>query len=113
MPDLLNFKRSHIVGARMAGASITKNTKLFGVAKITVSIVMTALEKQGKTFSLKQSDRDRRSLTWIVRKTHKNTAPKITAENTFPQKTQFPQKIVRRELHKAGFHRRAAIRKPY
>ena len=52
---------------------------------------MTAFEKEGKTSSLKQnsgrkrklSDRDRRALTWIVRKDHQNTAPYITAEVWF------------------------------
>ena len=62
--------------------------ELFGVARSTVSEVKTAFEKEGKTSSLKQNSgkkrklsiRDRRTLTRIVRKAHKNTAPKITAE---------------------------------
>ena len=39
MADLSDFK---IVGARMAGASVTKTAESFGVAKSTVSKVMTA-----------------------------------------------------------------------
>ena len=47
---------------------------------------MTAFEKEGTTSSLKQkserkrklSDRDHWTLTWIVKKNYKNTAPKIT-----------------------------------
>ena len=44
----------------------------------------------------------------IVRKDHKNTAElKDHLENPLSSKT------VRRELHKAGFHGRAVIKKPY
>ena len=48
MADLLNFKRGQIVGARMAGVSVIKTTELFGVARITVSKVMTTFAKEGK-----------------------------------------------------------------
>ena len=71
MTDLLDFKRGQIVGGRIAGARVTKTSELFGVARSTVSKVMTAFEKEGKTSSLKQncgrnrnlSDRDRLTLT--------------------------------------------------
>ena len=48
MADLSDFKRDQIVGARMAGASVTKTTELFGVARSTVLKVTTAFEKEGK-----------------------------------------------------------------
>ena len=38
----------------MAGASVTEIAEFFGVAKSTVSKVMTAFEKEEKTSSLKQ-----------------------------------------------------------
>ena len=91
MADQSDFERGQIVGACMVGASATKTVELFGVAR-TVSKVMTAFEKEGKTFSLKQNtrrkrklfDRDSRTLTRIFRKDDKNTAPKITAELNDP-----------------------------
>ena len=71
---------------------------------------MTAFEKKGKTSSLKQNsgrkrkpcDRDRQTLTRIVKKNHKNTAPKITIELNDLFENQVSLKCVRRELHKAG-----------
>ena len=89
----------------MAGACVTKFAELFGVANNnTILKVMTAFEKEGKTSSLKQnskrmrklSDKHRRTLTGIVRKDHKNKAPKITAE--FYDRLEIPvsSKTVRR-----------------
>ena len=72
----------------MAGASVTKTAEIFGIKRSSVSEVMTAFEKEGKTFPLKRnpgrkrelSDRDCRTLTQIIRNDHKNTALKITVE---------------------------------
>ena len=38
----------------MADATVIKTAEIFGVARSTVSKVMTAFEKEGKTSSLKQ-----------------------------------------------------------
>ena len=82
---------------------------------------MPAFEKERKKLSLKQksgrirklSNRNCRTLMRIFRKDHKNTALKNTAElNDLVENPVF-SKAVRRELHKAGFLRRAEIRKPY
>ena len=116
MTDLSDFKRSQIVGACTTGTSITK-TEQFGVAKSTVSKVMTAFQKTGKTSSLKQisgrkrklADRDRWTLTQIVWKDPKNIASKIIAELNDHLKNQVSSKAVRKEMHKARFHWRTAF----
>ena len=60
MADLSDFKRGQIVGARRAGASVTKTAELFGVTRSTVSKVLTAFEKEGKPLhwskTLKESE---------------------------------------------------------
>ena len=40
---------------KLAGASVAKTTELFGASRSTVSKVMPAFEKEGKTFPLKQN----------------------------------------------------------
>ena len=50
MVDLSDFKGGKIVGACMAGPSLTKNTELFVVATSTDSKVIRTFEKEGKNY---------------------------------------------------------------
>ena len=119
MADLSDFKRGQSVVARMAGTNVTKTTELFGVARSIILKVMAAFEKERKTSSLKQnsgrkqklSERNRRTLTQIVWMDHKNTASKITSELNDNIEKPVSSKTVRRERHKARFHRRACYEK--
>ena len=48
MTDFSDFKRGQIVGARMAGASVTETAELFGVSRSTVSRLKSAFEQEEK-----------------------------------------------------------------
>ena len=53
MGDLSDFQRDQIVGALMAGATVTETAQLFGISRGTVSKLMTAYVKERKTSSAK------------------------------------------------------------
>jgi transposase len=98
MGNLSDFERRQIVGARLAGASVTKPATLLRVSGATVSEVMSAYTNYGKTTSAKKNsgrkstltERDRRTLRRIVSKNHRTTGAQVTAElqrsiNTVPR----------------------------
>jgi transposase len=53
--DVSDFERGQIVGARLAGASVTKTATLLCVSKATVYKVMSAYTNHGKTTSAKKN----------------------------------------------------------
>ena len=59
------------------------------------------------------SERDCRTLRRIVKRNHRTTAPKVAAELNKHLENPVSTKTVHRELHKASFHGRAAIRKTF
>jgi hypothetical protein len=93
MGDLSHFERGQIIGACLAGASVTESTTLLGVLRATVSEVMSAC-------------------TRIVSKNYRTTAPQVTAELNILLEDPVSTKTVRCELHKSNIYSRAAIAKP-
>jgi hypothetical protein len=55
MGDLFNFERGQIVGALLAGSSVTKTVTVLGVLRVTVSKVMLAYTNQGEITSAKRN----------------------------------------------------------
>ena len=88
MGDFSYFQRGKIVGARLAGASVTKTAALLGVSRAAVTKVMMTYTNHGRTSSAERnsgrkpnlSERDRRRLKRIVAINNRSTAAKVTAE---------------------------------
>jgi transposase len=62
MGGLPDFERGHIVGARLAGASVTRIATL-GVSRATVSKVMLAYKNHGKKTQAKRNSGRKSALT--------------------------------------------------
>ena len=57
MGDLIDFEKGQIVGARMAGASITKAAELLSFSRAIISRTMSKFEKHDKTNNWSSSGR--------------------------------------------------------
>jgi transposase-like protein len=98
MGGLSDFRRGQIVGAHLAGSSVTKTAATLGVPSAVVSKVMTAYTNYGKTSSAKrnsgrnptQSERDRRTLKRTASKNHRTTAANVTAELNIHREDHVP-----------------------
>ena len=55
MRDLTDFEKEQIVGAPMAGASITKTAELLGFSRATISRTMSEFKKHGKASNNRSS----------------------------------------------------------
>jgi transposase len=88
MGDMSDFQRGRIVGACVAGASVTKTASLLDVSRAAVSKVMMAYTNHGETSSAKRnsrrkpklSERDCRTLKSIASQNHRTATVKVTAE---------------------------------
>jgi transposase len=120
MGDLSDFQRRQIVGARLAGASVTKTPTSLGVYRAVVSKVMTAYTNKGKTSSAKSSsgqkpklsERHHRTSKRNVSKNHRNTAAKVAPELSIHLEHTVSIQTVRREHHESNIRGRDAIAKP-
>jgi transposase len=74
MEDLSDFQRGQIVGAHLAGASVSKTATLLGVCRAAVPKIKTTYANNGRTSSPernsgqkpKLSERDRSTLKRVV-----------------------------------------------
>jgi hypothetical protein len=55
MGDLSDFGRGQMIGARLAGASVTKSATLLGVWRAAFSKVVSSYTDHGKTTSAKRN----------------------------------------------------------
>jgi len=120
MEDLSDFQRGLMVGAPLAGASVTKTATSLGVSGVAVSKVLTAYINHWKISPAernsdgnpKLSERDRQTLKKIKSKNHRTAAANVSAEFSNHLEVPVFTKTVQRELHRSNIHSRAAIVKP-
>ena len=112
MGDFSDFQRGQIVGARLAGASVTKMAALLGVSGAAVSKVMMSYTNHRRTSSPRRNsgwkpklgERDRCRLKRIVAINNRNTAAKVTAELNIRLEDHF---------HKSSLMRLSQIQHPW
>jgi hypothetical protein len=119
MEDLSTFEIGPIIGAHLAGVSVTKAVTLLGVSRATVSKVMSVAYTNHGKLSVKRNsvgkstltERDCFTLRRTVSKTHRTTATQVTAELNVHLEDHFHKNYVTR-VSNSNTHSRAAIAKP-
>ena len=56
MCNLTEFEKGQIVGARMAGASVTKTAELLGFSRTTISLISRTMTEFGMIENLQQPE---------------------------------------------------------
>jgi hypothetical protein len=66
MGELSDFERAQIVGAHLAGVSVTRTATLLGLLRVTVSMIMSAYMNHAKTASAKRNGGRKSAFTETV-----------------------------------------------
>jgi transposase len=111
--DSSNFERGQIIGAHLAGASVTKTATLLGVSRVTVSkVMMEANTNNEKTTSAKRNSRQKLTMMEIddhilrrtVLKNHVTTAAHVAQELNIHLEDPLSTKTAQCELQKSNIH---------
>jgi predicted transcriptional regulator len=89
MGSLSDFERGQIVGACLAGASVTKTATLLGISRATVSKVMSAYANHGKPTSANRNSEWKSTLTEIDRHALRRIVSKSQYCSTGDSRTEY------------------------
>jgi hypothetical protein len=103
--DLSDFQKGQIIGAHLAGESVTKTATLFAESRATVSNVMLAYDNSGQESTLAERDR----LSYIKKDCFKKSRNycsmgESTTKYFFNLEDPVSTKTVRYELHKSNIY---------
>uniref|UniRef100_A0AAZ1X7Y2 Transposase Tc1-like domain-containing protein n=2 Tax=Oreochromis aureus TaxID=47969 RepID=A0AAZ1X7Y2_OREAU len=116
--DLSDFERGVIVGARMAGVSVTKAAQLTGVSIGTVTKVTAAYKTQGKSSVSRVGncgrqrslgEHDARALVQFVKKNRSATLAQVTESVNAGRSHSVSARTVRRQLHREGYYKEVTV----
>lgn len=116
--DLSDFERGVIVGARIAGASVTRTAQLTGVSIGTVTKVTAAYKTLGKSSVSRVGncgrqrsldERDARALVQFVKKNRSATLAQVTESVNAGRSRGVSTRTVRRQLHREGYYKEVTV----
>ncbi|XP_066446532.1 copper transport protein ATOX1 isoform X1 [Eleutherodactylus coqui] len=116
--DLTEFERGKIIGARLAGASISETANLVGFSRATVSRVYREWYKRGKTSSERGAcgrkqlvdESGQKRMSQIVESNSRCTVEQITAEYNAGASILVSERTTRRCLARMGYYCRRPVR---